>query len=468
MAKTDGQSAEVMGAAELKPLLLLSKRKPVSCAIGMTKDKQGVILLHKRTKPRKLMAELLRQGKGGGLELDRASLRFGRASVDGGSDGTTVNFSVNKPPPGPMHMKMVEKLRPAGFRRCEITVDAKLEDESDEDDPEEADPAEAPGIGSRDAGAAAARPNRTGAGAEVPGHGTAAQPDAATLKATLRGLAEQIRPFTSSDPARGRSLIAIASAAHDSLVQGDLASTQSGIERLRHTLASTGGAGSAGPGPGSVRPPDAAPGGRDDLTRPIGDAGQRDTPRDTATPPIALGFLAPAVAPALETTAVGGAGAGVLAGGAVGGLLIGPQLELQQMADRARVGAFWAAHDELARLDPTNRLAGPFVTNPGWQPGEADLRQMLKALADAKAATTCTTDNPSGLTPDQGALAPDIGGAGNRLPPTPPGTDGQTANATPTAISGVRRRRGGFRCRTVNGRTRPSRGTAAGCPRIRM
>ena len=129
-----GDAKELMSAAELKPLLMQSKRKPVSCVIGMTKDKQGVLLLDKKVKPRKLLAEAKARARTAGLELDLVSLRFGRASVDAADSGT-VQFTVNKDAPGALRPKLIEKLRPAGFRKCDISVDAALETESEDDEP---------------------------------------------------------------------------------------------------------------------------------------------------------------------------------------------------------------------------------------------------------------------------------------------------------------------------------------------
>ena len=47
---------DIMALAEMKALLSLSKREPVSAAVGMTDDKLGVVLLHKKMKPEKVLA----------------------------------------------------------------------------------------------------------------------------------------------------------------------------------------------------------------------------------------------------------------------------------------------------------------------------------------------------------------------------------------------------------------------------
>ena len=248
MAK-DGAPPEVMSAAELKPLLQLSKRKPVPCAVGMTTDKQGVILLNRRTKPRKLMAELLRQAKTAGQDLERATIRFGRITVDGGSDSSTVHAAINKDAPGQLRPALLAKLRPAGFQRCEITVDAKLEDESDEDEPEDLDEAAHPPLQSPDPAPArqpAAKPDTPATpqppaptaqtGPDTNGPASGAQPDTATLRRELYSLAQQIVPVRAADPTRANDLLTTANAANISLKSGDLPKAQTAIETLRTQL----------------------------------------------------------------------------------------------------------------------------------------------------------------------------------------------------------------------------------------
>lgn len=65
-AQKDNGDGGLMPMAELKPLLRLARRHGVSCAVAMTKAKQGVILLHRRMKPKKLREEMKRQAKAAG------------------------------------------------------------------------------------------------------------------------------------------------------------------------------------------------------------------------------------------------------------------------------------------------------------------------------------------------------------------------------------------------------------------
>ena len=53
-----GEPASLMPAGEVKVLLKRARRRPVPCVIAMTKDRQAVVMLHKRTKPRKLALDI--------------------------------------------------------------------------------------------------------------------------------------------------------------------------------------------------------------------------------------------------------------------------------------------------------------------------------------------------------------------------------------------------------------------------
>ena len=205
-------TAEVMSAAELKPLLKLSRRRPVSCAIAMTKDREGVVLLHRRTKPRKLMGELRRQAVAAGIQLNTGSIRFGRVEVDGGSDSMMVRFTVNKPAPDAMRRCLLAQVRPAGFQRCEVTVDEALETEAEGDDVDDGDD---------DDDDAATRP--------VAASGAA-------LMASLLALARQVAPVTAADPSRTKSLVKLVSDTRASIKAGDLQAAEGGIAALRQAL----------------------------------------------------------------------------------------------------------------------------------------------------------------------------------------------------------------------------------------
>jgi len=121
-----------MSPAEMKPLLLLSKREPVSAVIGLTKGKEGVVFLAKKVKPRKLVAQVKKQAADANIELDMTSLRFGRAAVNSAVDSALVTFTVNKEAAGALKPKLLPQLKKVGFAKCEIVVDASLENEDDD------------------------------------------------------------------------------------------------------------------------------------------------------------------------------------------------------------------------------------------------------------------------------------------------------------------------------------------------
>ena len=128
-AKAAGPDA-IMAPAEMKPILALSKRgTPISCAIALTKEKEGVILLHRKLKPKKLLAELKKEAADAGLALDATTLRFGRAEVDVDVDPGLLTLIVNKDAPGAMRPKLLEQVRKAGYKAVEITIDTGLESE---------------------------------------------------------------------------------------------------------------------------------------------------------------------------------------------------------------------------------------------------------------------------------------------------------------------------------------------------
>jgi hypothetical protein len=119
----------IMSPAEMKPLLMMSKREPVNAVIGMTKDHEGIILLSKRIKPKKLLAQLKADARKSKIELDVTSLRFGKAEVDADKDSGLVMFTVNKDAPSALRMKLLELVKRVPYAKVEIDVDAKIEDE---------------------------------------------------------------------------------------------------------------------------------------------------------------------------------------------------------------------------------------------------------------------------------------------------------------------------------------------------
>jgi hypothetical protein len=141
MAEKKGAPASdtLMSPAEMKPLLMLSKRHPVSAVIGMTKDHEGLILLNRRLKPKKLLAILKADARKAKIDLEITSLRFGKAEVDTDVDSGLVKFTVNKDPPGSLRLKLLELVKRVPLAKVEIDVDTKIEDAPEDDEDNDAD-----------------------------------------------------------------------------------------------------------------------------------------------------------------------------------------------------------------------------------------------------------------------------------------------------------------------------------------
>jgi hypothetical protein len=68
-AKAAGPDA-IMALAEMKPILALSKQgPPIICAIAPAKE-EGVIPVHQKLKPKKLLAELKKEAADAGLTVN--------------------------------------------------------------------------------------------------------------------------------------------------------------------------------------------------------------------------------------------------------------------------------------------------------------------------------------------------------------------------------------------------------------
>src|SRR5208337_2771291 len=241
---------DIMDPKEMKPILAESKRgRPAACAIALTKDKDGVILLDKRKKPKKLLAELKKQATDLGLELETTTLRFGRAVVDADTDPKLLSLTVNKEAPGAMRPRLLEQIKKAGFSKLEIVVDANLEAE-----PEEDEPAAAPG-----AAAAAPQAPSQPAPADASTQATGTGPDAAALTKELTELVRQVVAASAQNPAQAAKLADLAKAAQARLKRGELDQVAAEIKDLRDALAKAGSDG----GTAAAAPSGSAPNGAD-------------------------------------------------------------------------------------------------------------------------------------------------------------------------------------------------------------
>lgn len=215
MAKAPA-SDSIMPPAKMKPLLALSKQEPVQAAIGLSTEGEGIILLDKKAKPKKVASMLKASAAKAKIQLNTSSLRFGRAQVDTDYDAGTVRFFVNKEAPGVMRTKLIEVVKRIPFQKVEINVDLSLNEEPEEEAEGEASTAP-----------------ETHADAGL---------DAAALKQRLTALVQRIPQVLAADPSRKESLLALAKDAQGHLA-GDLEAAGAAIDKLEVAMAGTNGGG---------------------------------------------------------------------------------------------------------------------------------------------------------------------------------------------------------------------------------
>jgi hypothetical protein len=233
-SKKEATSDDIMTPAEMKPILARAKHgDPASCVICLTKDKDGVILLDKRKKPKQLVSLLKKAAAAAGLELENPSIRFGKATITEDEAGL-VNFVVNKEASGAMRPKLLALLKKAGYQKVEISVDEGLEDESEEDDAQEEQPqqAAAPAAAPPAAAPVAATPAATQQEAS-PAPPEDAMP---ALKKRLAGLMQHIPEVLAQAPDQKDSLIKLATTASAALKAADVAATTAAEDALEKAL----------------------------------------------------------------------------------------------------------------------------------------------------------------------------------------------------------------------------------------
>ncbi len=215
----------IMTSDKMKPLLALSKREPVQAAIGLTSDGDGLILLDKKAKPKKVFAMLKAEAGKAKLQLNMSSLRFGRAEVDTDYDSGMVRFFINKDAPGNMRMKLVEVVKRIPYQKVEINIDPSLEEEAEEGEAEEAD-ASAAGA---DAVAPDPPPPPPPAAAPTP------EADPKSLAAELAGLLRRVAEVPGTNPAKPR-LVKLATDANVQIKTNNLTAAADFIGQLRTAL----------------------------------------------------------------------------------------------------------------------------------------------------------------------------------------------------------------------------------------
>ena len=229
-------SDSIMAAEKMRPLLALSKREPVQAAFGLTSDGEGVLLLDKKAKPKKVLSMLRADAGKAKLQLNTGTLRFGRAEVDTEYDASMVRFFINKEALGPMRAKLIEVVKRAAFQKVEFNVDPSLEAEPEEElDGQDASAASA-------SVAAASPPQAPPPQAPPP----QAAPEAGALARELAALARQIAEHP--DAAMKARLVKFATDANGAIKAGNLPAASGFIADLRTAL---NGAAPGGPSPDS-------------------------------------------------------------------------------------------------------------------------------------------------------------------------------------------------------------------------
>jgi hypothetical protein len=221
-----------MTADKMKPLLSLSKREPVQAAIGLTTDGEGIILLDKKAKPKKVFSMLKASASKAKIQLNTSTLRFGRAEVDTEYDAGMVRFFINKDAPGNMRVKLIEVVKRIPYQKVEINVDPSLELEPEDESEGQEQPA--PMAQSGDA---------TGAPLPAPPQPAAPGVNVGALRQLLAGLIQRIPQVAGNDAARRAGLAKLAGEANEALKAQDVATAAHAIAALRDALAANGTAG---------------------------------------------------------------------------------------------------------------------------------------------------------------------------------------------------------------------------------
>lgn len=254
--------------AELKKLLVKSKKEPVNCAVGTGKDAQALIMLHKIKQPRALAKELEKEFG------EVKNPRWGTAFVDIDDNPKLVILTLNKPSPG-VARKLKKTLKGTGFTKVRIVLEDGTVDDADEGDEEEeegeAKIATGPRVGSDDtqpqapaapaepAPAAAAQTDQPApaAATEAPASEAAPAFDVVGLTKRLTDLVRRMIAAIVADPSQQDVLKALAVQAQGALKNADPA-TQGVIDQLEAALSGGAAAAPARAASASAAPP--APG----------------------------------------------------------------------------------------------------------------------------------------------------------------------------------------------------------------
>jgi hypothetical protein len=237
-----------MEKAEMKRLLVRSKKEPVNCAVAQPKDGPlALVLMDKIKQPKALVRDLEKQF------ADAKNPRWGTVFVDVDENPKLAVFAMKKALPG-LGRRLVKTLKGTGFTKVEIRLEDGSLAEAVAEEEEEAQeaPALAPGAArtpdaaapqAASGGAApaqAAAPAPEGAAPQAAA-GAAPKPDqdAAQLDALGRRLAELVKKAAQAgaDAAHQKAMDAVVDAARKKLESCDLKAATKLIDGLQEALA---------------------------------------------------------------------------------------------------------------------------------------------------------------------------------------------------------------------------------------
>jgi hypothetical protein len=122
----------IMPPEKLRALLALTRREPLSVAVAITADEEGVLLLNKTAKPKKVLAQLKAEASKAKATLNGATTRFGLAQIDQDYDPTILKIAVNKGAPDKLRLKLNQLVKQFALKAVEFTVDPTLEEEPED------------------------------------------------------------------------------------------------------------------------------------------------------------------------------------------------------------------------------------------------------------------------------------------------------------------------------------------------
>lgn len=228
--KSAGPDA-IMSASDFKGMKTHLDKGRVPCAIGLTVDKQAVLLMDPKKQPASMIEALKKAAAAVKLALDPSSIRYGEA------EGTTasVTFWVNRSAAGTMDALLKKQ---TGATKVVVDVDPKLEPQQ----PGQGAPPPPPPSSSLPSDAVETAPQAEAPPPPPPppppqqAQKPAADP-ATTIKTSLAQSMALIQGVAAGDAPLQALLVGMAQAANEALKGGDLAAAAAKLQELRRAIA---------------------------------------------------------------------------------------------------------------------------------------------------------------------------------------------------------------------------------------